>query len=54
MLSCIITLFSSEIAVIKTEAHTERTETECQENAPADSHAKAAGKSIYKECCTCG
>ena len=53
MLSLVITLLLSEIAVVKTEAHTKRTEPEYQENAPADSHLKAAGESIYKDCGTC-
>lgn len=54
MLSLVITLLPSAIAVIKTEAHTERTTPEYQENAPADIHAKAAPKRIYKDCGTCG
>ena len=38
--------------VIKTEAHTERLKPECQGNAPADFHAKAAAnKSIKTVAC---
>lgn len=33
--------FPSEIAVIKTEAHTKRIKPEYKKNAPADLHAKA-------------
>lgn len=54
MLSLVITLLSSEIAVIKTEVHTNRTEEEYQENAPSNFYVKASNKRIYKGCGICG
>lgn len=45
-------LLPSEIAVIKTEAHTKKMEPEYQGNVPADFAAKVAATDIYIDCGT--
>lgn len=45
-------LLPSEIAIIRSEAHTKRTEREYQGNAPADFQARVAATEIYKGCGT--
>ena len=41
------------LSVIKIEAQTKRTESEYQENALADFHARVTTTESYKDCNTC-